>query len=466
MSHLSFHLRATTLVVLVAFCVVSLLGFSLRLDLKPAEGFLGIGDIVIDPTHIATTIAKSVEEKIWDFAKGVILAFTVTFVANMAIKMMQKLESLHVIRNMLYYSDALAFDQYIGHELNKMSGQPTNEAEVKWSPDQVNIGSIIAKTLQLPINQGFTLGQVRELAKKGTLTKDQEKEMTIGVLAMLTSQGSCGIDANQAIRNLAVYNATRVAGNASQIDPRGGVEFYEQMALLGNPYASPDFQELALRDQAAQVESRAQSAVELELTSNGLKSMRADNGVSRTSQTVADFISSSFDTALKAPLHGGAGGPAASAIGSTLALIVTQAVFNERGRLVAENPYCGIAQNSADAVVTDIYNGGDFTSGLGGGVAPNLTERYRDSTILADGYHGVEVLPIETVNLTWSVINATSNTRAFIDRKSTRLTGSRTVGPFTDNVDFRLFVIDLDFVDPLELSIASVRVLKIQCGDG
>src|SRR3989344_9175617 len=170
MSHLSFHLRATTLVVLVAFCVVSLLGFSLRLDLKPAEGFLGIGDIVIDPTHIATTIAKSVEEKIWDFAKGVILAFTVTFVANMAIRMMQKLESLHVISNMLYYSDALAFDQYIGNQLNKVIRQPLTEAEVQWTPDQVNLGSIISRTLELPINQSFTLGQVRTLAAQGALT--------------------------------------------------------------------------------------------------------------------------------------------------------------------------------------------------------------------------------------------------------------------------------------------------------
>lgn len=557
MPHFNFHLRATTLAIIVVFSVVAVLGFSLSVDLKPAQAFLGFGDIVIDPTHIATTVAKSVEEKIWDFAKGVILAFTVTFVANMAVKMMQKLESLHVIQNMLYYADALEVDQYIGNQLNKVVLKIDNavNAEKFSEPTETNVASIAAKA---DLNfQGLSPGQVQELAsysadceedpetggvscplpagtgdgvvscvanpnqpgcqnpgaatgsrsddpcqpndprpgcqnpgaavygpqlppgctidparnkmkcpRKG-LNQEQERLLLRGALALATGPIACGGFNDRAFRNVAIYNAAKNRGvDPRRINPRSG-NYYTDLAKQGNPFASPDFQELAMRDAAAQAEARARQAVQMELMSNGLKSLRADrNAITRTSQTIADFISSSLDTALKAPLHGGAGGPAASAIGRALAQIVTQVIFVDRGRLVAENPYCGIAQTVIEGRVTDIYNGGGFDEGLGPGRAPNISERYRGSLINVDGRNGVDVLPIETVILTWSVRNATSDTRAFINDEQVPLTGTRTVGPFSEDADYRLFVTDPDLQVRLELGFAAVRVQKIQCGDG
>src|SRR3989338_1402201 len=99
-----------SLALLVFFAVTALLGFSMAIDLRPAKA----GWPVIDFAHIATTIAEWAKQHVWEFVKAVAKAALLAILAGIVIKMMQKLESIHVVRNFLLYSDALGFDKYIG----------------------------------------------------------------------------------------------------------------------------------------------------------------------------------------------------------------------------------------------------------------------------------------------------------------------------------------------------------------
>ena len=213
-------------------------------------------------------------------------------------------------------------------------------------------------------------------------------------MAKLTSQISCGgIDQNF-LRKVSTFNAAKASGiNPKNINPRS-VDFYSQMAGFGNPYTLPAFQEMSLREQASQAESRGRSAAQLELTSSGLKSLRSEanqNKISRSSQTVAGFIEQSFSQALGTQTASSATGFIGQQIGKVLADIVTNAIFQQKGRLVAENPYCGIIKQSAS---TFDYNANPPPPPPQG---PNTTSLYINGDLTAS------VNPGDTVTLTWNV---------------------------------------------------------------
>jgi len=146
----------TTLTILVTFSTLAFLGFSLGIELKPAKAFFGIDAAI----QIAFT-------QLWDTLKSLAKVVLVKFVSNFVIKIMQKLESLHVIKNILYYSDALEFDQYLGNQLNKIVLKPKTQAEAQAleDPEDTNIGSIAAEAdLNL---RDLNPGQIEDLAGSG-----------------------------------------------------------------------------------------------------------------------------------------------------------------------------------------------------------------------------------------------------------------------------------------------------------
>lgn len=130
----SEFLRAATLVTLVVFCVSAIFGFSMFLQLRQAKAFFG---------SIFAAIWHFLATKAWEFIKDVAKVFLLKFIQNMVVKLIQKLETLHVIKNILYYSDALGFDQYIGAGLNKLIMKPKTAAEAKEleDPKETNVAS-------------------------------------------------------------------------------------------------------------------------------------------------------------------------------------------------------------------------------------------------------------------------------------------------------------------------------------
>ena len=134
------YARGIAISILAMFCFVVLLGFSVFIDLRPAKAF-GIPDM---PRWLKWAL-----EKAWDFIKGVAKAFLLKFVQSMIVSLLQKLESIHVIRNFLDYADALGFDKYVGSSLNKWIVQPLSKDEADQQPsDLKTIGEKAFKTAQ------------------------------------------------------------------------------------------------------------------------------------------------------------------------------------------------------------------------------------------------------------------------------------------------------------------------------
>lgn len=523
----SLGLRFTALATLMVFCFVVLLGFTIAVELKPkpAKAFLGVGDfgVVIDPSHISISIGNFLANQAMDFIKAVAKAFILQLVANLLIKMMQKLESLHVIQNFLYYSDALAFDKYAGASLNKMLGvnndpefvgpptpagkgsvegppkpgetqspsppaqsgsppapqeaetdlgvlsqeatglsalkprqvealanlnsqivapqkpaqvykiglvstksqiQKGDSAELSWeiegegiqtvklctdtvslvgkstvSPTQTttyilralsataSVAGENSVTITVPGTTATTCQTSTPLKSGGGLTPAQEKKLLRGTLASLVSQMSCGGVNTQVVRNMAIYNAAKVRGvDPQKIDPTSG-NFYTDMAHFGNPFASPDFQELVMRDTAASIDAQAQGAIQQELSSNGLKALRSEkNNISRTSQTISDQISNAFGKAIDSAIHA-SDSAFASTMGTILANMVVSFIFQNKGQLVLENSVCGIGRATAG----EIYLGG-VSAGSAGKASVKVNDKDVASADVGD-----------SATLTWKV---------------------------------------------------------------
>lgn len=497
MNNVTVYKKSVSLAVLVLFAATAVLGFSLQLDLRPAQAFWP----VIDPTLIATTIAVSAENRVWEFVKAALKAVLITIMANLVVKMMQKLESVHVIRNFLYYSDALGADEYIGRALNKLILKPRTkeEADALDKPEEKNTEALAAKAELNSINS-LTPGQITNLAMQsqlssgkakvtafafvanpakiskgqnaqlnwnitaeggvvyvklkgkegeetvsffgsdvvspdatadyvltvyegsrvvdskcvfvevaGTsgnrcagqqggqgvnkgLTRQQERELLRGGIAMLTSQVACGGEKTAVIRNIALYNAAKARGaDPRNIDPSSG-NFYTDMYRLGNPFASPDFQELLMRDTAATVEADAKVAINQELTSTGQKGLRGDkNQITRTSQTIADYIMGQIN-ALFGLSTAALNDSFAGQVGVIIGNMITRLIFDSqgKGRVIAENALCGIGT----AAATEIY---------AGALDDLQTDRVGKAFIKVNNKPAVTVKKGDSVRLTWGI---------------------------------------------------------------
>ena len=447
--------------ILIVFSVSALLGFSMFINLRPAQGFTG---------GILAAIWHFVQNKIWEFVTAIAKSFIMKFVSSFMIKLLQKLESLHVIKNILYYSDALGFDVYLGSALNKAIVKPTTKEEADELEKDTNIGKIafeaqqkfnldpkqaeklaymsdqrgsidlfLFKATKLIIKPGESttlqwtisgdglatanlcedkvnlagaklvqpqVSTVYRLAVIGGdkkivdtknitiqvegpgapilctlrtpgilpgLSASQEKNLLRGTLASMTSQAACGGTNSQLIQNMAIYNAAKVRGfDPRQIDPTSG-NYYTYMARLGNPFASPEFQELAMRDMASSIDAQAQAAVQQELNSNGLKALRAEqNNITRSSDSIGAAIQEAMgnlfnQTSESKELSKGAQ-VVASSIGKFLAELVTSLIFKAKGTVITENPLCGIGVLASQ----DIYQGGISAGEIGSVGAANI----------------------------------------------------------------------------------------------
>ena len=230
---------------------------------------------------------------------GVIAGMNSAFRA-MSQKLIGTLEEKLGVKNHLYYADALVEAKYLTDSLRKQYGEDAVPAGA--GGDIVRTAALFES---LGINTGgFSPAQIAALGveasrgDKANLARETQR-MIVGAASLFTSSVSCGGVNGEAIRTAANYMAAASAGVvASEIDPRGGVEFYEQMARLGSPLASPDFWTLQFQDIAAQNEARARQAAALELTSPGFKTTRNADGSIKNSMSLVSIGEQNAQNAL------------------------------------------------------------------------------------------------------------------------------------------------------------------------
>ncbi len=220
------------------------------------------------------------------------------------------------------------------------------------------------------------------------LSASQEKQMLKGGVALLTPQLACGggFDASRVVQNVAIYQAAQARG----FDPRklspSDPAFYQQMANYGNPMASREFRVLNMRDMANSIEAQASTAVNQELSSTGLKALRAErNNISRSGQTIADTIQQGIGQLFRnAGISSDVG--FASSVGSFLADTVTNIIFKSKGTILTENPLCGLGLIAAGGIYGEGIDKGEIGSA-------SITVNGSDSALVVTG---------ETVTLAWN----------------------------------------------------------------
>src|SRR3989344_201472 len=238
----------------------------------PVEGDGG------DFQRLNRVVTQKIDETamIHEIIRGGITAAMNSALRIMTDKLITSLESKLGIKNHLFYQDALVESKYLVDSLRKQYGDDAVPADALGD----NIVRMASVFETLPLNTRFSPSQIAELAVRSSRESPEDSardalRMIAGASSLFTSSVSCGGGDGLAVRNAASYLAARNAGVLpSEIDPRDGVAFYEQMARLGSPLASADFWTLQFQDIAAQNEGRARQAAALEISSPGLKAAR------------------------------------------------------------------------------------------------------------------------------------------------------------------------------------------------
>jgi len=387
----SIFMRSTSLVVLIAFCGVALLGFTVVYvwEPTPAQALFGIGSVITALMLIAFHIAH-------DLLIAVAKAFALRFIANMLMQLLQRLETLHVVKNVMYYADALSFNQYIGNKLNKFIDQPTDPTQVRDTEADTNVAGIIGAFSVLPIgSQIMSSQQLETIATGGQLTPQQESTIVKGTLAMLTSAGGCRGTNRTAIQNVSKYLAAKNAGvTARSINP-GSASFYEQMTRLADPFSSPAYVQLGLEDTAQQVEAEAEASANQELLSSGQKTGKSltENTILAGVGNIQERVSSILNNLLGANVESSSTG-FASAIGNMLADFVTQAILRNDIRVTAEQGTCGVPVTSPAPLPPIPLPPGGGTFNI------TFTVNGTNSTVIRRG---------ESATLSWNVVEPTGN---------------------------------------------------------
>ncbi|MBI4363677.1 MAG: hypothetical protein HY545_02400 [Candidatus Doudnabacteria bacterium] len=130
-------MRIFATICLVAVATVGLLGFSLYIDFQKAQAFFGIDAAIQIAFEFVKALAKALMQKI---------------IAKFSVDILTKLESVHTIKNILNYSDALGFDVYIGAQLNSLLNPNKSNKDIKNEPKDTNLASIVTGSNQLPLN--------------------------------------------------------------------------------------------------------------------------------------------------------------------------------------------------------------------------------------------------------------------------------------------------------------------------
>ncbi|MDP3993817.1 MAG: hypothetical protein U1C57_02560 [Candidatus Doudnabacteria bacterium] len=230
-----------------------------------------------DFQRLNRVVTQKIDETamIHEIVKGGIIAAMNSALKTMTDELITNLETKLGIKNHLFYQDALVESKYLVDSLRKQYGEEAVPADV--AGGVVRLASVFEN---LPLNTRFSPSQIAELAVRSSRENPEDSaidalRLIAGASSLFTSSVSCGGVDSLAVRNAASYLAARNAGVlASEIDPRDGVVFYEQMARLGNPLASADFWTLQFQDIGVQNEARARQAAALEISSPGLKAAR------------------------------------------------------------------------------------------------------------------------------------------------------------------------------------------------
>src|SRR3989344_3121191 len=433
----SIFMRSTALILLVAFCGTALFGFTILYIFKPAptQAF-GFGGVITAILLMAYHTAR-------DFLKAMAEAFVLRFISTMLLQLLRRLETLHVVKNIMYYADALQFNQYIGNKLNKIVDKPADPTQVKDTEADTNIANIIGVFSVLPIgSQIMSDQQLKTMATGGQLTPQQESTIVKGALAMLTTQGGCRGVNRTAIQNVSKYIAAKNAGvTARSIDP-GSPNFYEQMTRLADPFSSPAYVELGLEDTAQQVEAEADAAANQELLSAGQKTGKSLDGntIQAGQANIEERVAAALNGLVGTNVQSGKLG-FASKIGSTLADFVTQAILRNDIRVTAEKGTCGTGlpiPSTPAPPWPPLPGGGTF-----------------NITMTVNGSLSTAIRAGETATLSWNVVEPVGPLTIYnlpLECSPPPLSGSCQVSPTADTT----YVLAVDGVSYAEATITVI----------
>src|SRR3989338_526070 len=431
-------MRSTALILLVAFCGTALFGFTILYIFKPTptQALFGIGGAITAIMLMAYHTAR-------DFLKAMAEAFVLRFISTMLLQLLRRLETLHVVKNIMYYADALQFNQYIGNKLNKIVDKPADPTQVKDTEADTNIANIIGVFSVLPIgSQIMSDQQLKTMATGGQLTPQQESTIVKGALAMLTTQGGCRGVNRTAIQNVSKYIAAKNAGvTARSIDP-GSPNFYEQMTRLAYPFSSPAYVELGLEDTAQQVEAEADAAANQELLSAGQKTGKTldANTIQAGQANIEERVAAALNGLVGTNVQSGKLG-FASKIGSTLADFVTQAILRNDIRVTAEKGTCGTGLPIPSIPAPPwppLPGGGTF-----------------DITMTVNGSLSTAIRAGETATLSWNVVEPVGPLTIYnlpLECSPPPLSGSCQVSPTADTT----YVLAVDGVSYAEATITVI----------
>ncbi len=273
-------------------------------------------------------------------------------------------------------------------------------------------------------------------------TRDEERQLTTAAVLRLTNGGSCVGGPDAAIRNVAIYNAAKIRGfSFNQLQPSDpSAIYYQRMAMMGNPYASPDFQELAMRDFASQAQSVAKQAAIQEITSPGLKNVRSGSnlivkGVASIQSRVDKLLDKIFKQQdINSDSNAIAG--VANVIGTILGTVIADVVFSNilGARVLAENPYCGLPSPTiARNLATPNYNAD--TTGQKTNIINNSAPSAAESAqpfIRVNGEITTSIREGEGVTLSWSVGNIPGQASISAGIGAVGASGSLGLTPTTD----------------------------------
>ena len=261
---------------IVAFAVSLLAGLAVP---RPSQAILlnvpvsgdGGGFQRVENIGTIATIELNKDQKAEQIAKAASIAALNSAFQFMTAKLNDTMEDKLGIKNFLYYQDALVEGKYLVDSWSKQNGADAIPANCQTSSD---VNCVANEFEALPLKD-MSPAAVRALAvQRGRSGPDKNRQLLIvGASSLYTSGIACSPVNNNSLRRAADYLAASSAGfTVNEINPASGALFYEQMAKLGTPEASPEFWLLGLQDLAATNEGKARAAAELEMTSPGLKS--------------------------------------------------------------------------------------------------------------------------------------------------------------------------------------------------
>jgi len=269
---------------IVAFAVSLLAGLAVP---RPSQAILlnvpvsgdGGGFQRVENIGTIATIELNKDQKAEQIAKAASIAALNSAFQFMTAKLNDTMEDKLGIKNFLYYQDALVEGKYLVDSWSKENGTDAIPVNCRTSSD----ANCVASSFEALPLKDMSPAAARALAvQTGRTGPDRNRQLLIvGASSLYTSGISCAPANNSlALQRAADYLAASSAGfTVNEINPASGALFYEQMAKLGTPEASPEFWRLGFQDLATTNEGKARAAAELEITSPGLKSTQTVGGV-------------------------------------------------------------------------------------------------------------------------------------------------------------------------------------------